>query len=84
MFTLAVSLAGYATNLIVLLVVPIFILLNAVLRSRFSRQFSAYFDRPRDDSILAPTQKEIVTEYDEFLNFMDPQEKSWLIMDVEL
>ncbi len=70
MFTLAVSLTGYATNLIVLLVVPIFILLNAVLRSRFSRQFSAYFDRPRDDSILAPTQKEIVTEYDEFLNFM--------------
>ncbi len=70
MFTLAVSLAGYATNLVVLLVVPIFILLNAVLRSRFSRQFSAYFDRPRDDSVLAPTQKEIVTEYDEFLNFM--------------
>ncbi|MGY5871386.1 MAG: hypothetical protein RTV72_03985 [Candidatus Thorarchaeota archaeon] len=70
MFTLAVSLAGYATNLIVLLVAPIFILLNAVLRSRFSRQFSAYFDRPRDNSVLAPTQIEIMTEYDEFLNFM--------------
>jgi len=70
MLTLAVSLAGYATNPIILLVAPIFILLNAVLRSRFSRQFSAYFDRPRDDSVLAPTQKEIVTEYDEFLNFM--------------
>lgn len=70
MFTLAISLGGYATNPIVLLLVPIFVLLNAVLRSRFSRQFSAYFDRPQDDSVLAPTQKEIVTEYDEFLNFM--------------
>jgi len=70
MFTLAISLAGYATNLIVLLIAPVFILLNAILRSRFSRQFAAYFDRPRDTSVLAPTQKEIVTEYDEFLNFM--------------
>lgn len=70
MFTLAVSLGGYATNPIVALIAPIFILLNAILRSRFSRQFSAYFDRPRDDSVLAPTQAEIVTEYDEFLNFM--------------
>ena len=70
MFTLAISLAGYATDLIVLLIVPVFIGLNAILRSRFSRQFSAYFDRPRDISVLAPTQKEIVSEYDEFLNFM--------------
>ena len=70
MFTLSISLSGYATNPIVLLIAPIFIVLNAILRSRFSRQFSAYFDRPRDDSVLAPTQKEIVTEYDEFLNFM--------------
>ena len=70
MFTLAISLAGYATNWVVLLIAPVFILLNALLRSRFSRQFSAYFDRPRDPSVLAPTQKEIVSEYDEFLNFM--------------
>jgi hypothetical protein len=70
MLTLAISLAGYATNLLVLLIAPIFIVLNAILRTRFSRQFAAYFDRPRDDSVLAPTQKEIVTEYDEFLNFM--------------
>ena len=70
MFTLAISLAGHATNFLVLLLVPIFILLNAVLRSRFSRQFAAYFDRPRDTSVLQPTQKEIVIEYDEFLNFM--------------
>lgn len=70
MFTLAISLAGYATNYVVLLIAPLFITLNAILRSRFSRQFSAYFDRPRDTSVLAPTQKEIVTEYDEFLNFM--------------
>ncbi len=70
MFTLAVSLGGYATDLVVLLIAPVFIVLNAILRSRFSRQFSAYFDRPRDSSVLAPTQKEIVSEYDEFLNFM--------------
>ena len=70
MFTLAVSLAGYATNLAVLLIVPVFIASNALLRSRFSRQFSAYFDRPRESSGIPPTQKEIVTEYDEFLNFM--------------
>ena len=70
MFTLAISLAGYATDFIVLLIVPIFIALNAILRSRFSRQFSAYFDRPREKLGIPPTQKEIVTEYDEFLNFM--------------
>ncbi|TFG32914.1 hypothetical protein EU528_01800 [Candidatus Thorarchaeota archaeon] len=70
MFTLAISLAGYATSMTVLLIAPVFIALNAILRSRFSRQFAAYFDRPRDESVLAPTQKEIVTEYDEFLNLM--------------
>ncbi len=70
MFTLAISLAGYATNMAVLLIIPVFIALNALLRSRFSRQFSAYFDRPKEDSGIPPTQKEIVTEYDEFLNFM--------------
>jgi len=70
MFTLAISLAGHATNWVVLLIAPVFIGLNAILRSRFSRQFAAYFDRPRDTSVLAPTQKEIVSEYDEFLNFM--------------
>lgn len=70
MFTLAISLAGHATNPIIVLLAPVFIFLNAILRSRFSRQFAAYFDRPRDNSVLAPTQKEIVTEYDEFLNFM--------------
>jgi hypothetical protein len=57
-------------NILVLLMIPVFIFLNALLRSRFSRQFSAYFDRPRDDSIVPPSQKEIITEYDEFLNFL--------------
>jgi hypothetical protein len=70
MFTLAASLAGFATNIMILLVAPIFILLNALLKSRFSRQFSAYFDRPRETSIVPPTQKEIISEYDAFLNFL--------------
>jgi hypothetical protein len=70
MFTLAISLEGYADQLIVLLAAPVFMLFNAVLKNRFSRQFSAYFDRPRDDSLLPPTQKAIIEEYDEFLNFM--------------
>jgi hypothetical protein len=70
MFTLAVSLAGYATQLVVILAAPVFIFFNILLKNRFSRQFSAYFDRPRDDSLLPPTQKAIITEYDEFLNFL--------------
>ncbi|MFX1483985.1 MAG: type II secretion system F family protein [Promethearchaeota archaeon] len=70
MFTLAVSLAGYSTNPLILLLVPLFIIMNTLLKSRFSRQFTAYFDRPRDDTVAPPTQKEIVTEYDEFLNFL--------------
>ncbi len=70
MFTLAASLAGYATSILVLLVAPVFILMNALLKSRFSRQFSAYFDRPRETSIVAPTQKQIISEYDAFLNFL--------------
>ncbi|MFW9982762.1 MAG: type II secretion system F family protein [Candidatus Thorarchaeota archaeon] len=70
MFTLAVSLAGFSTNLLILLMIPVFIIMNALLKSRFSRQFSAYFDRPRDDSLVPPSQKDIITEYDEFLNFL--------------
>jgi Flp pilus assembly protein TadB len=70
MFTLAASLAGFATNLLVLLIAPVFILMNALLKNRFSRQFSAYFDRPRGTAAIAPTQKQIITEYDAFLNFL--------------
>jgi len=70
MFTLAVSLGGYATNIAVLLIAPFFIILNAILRSRFSQSFSAYFDRPQATGISVPTQKQIIEEYDEFLNFM--------------
>ncbi|MFW9975372.1 MAG: hypothetical protein ACFFDQ_08925, partial [Candidatus Thorarchaeota archaeon] len=33
-------------------------------------QFSAYFDRPRETSIMAPSQKQIISEYDAFLNFL--------------
>ena len=70
MVTLAVSLAGYATNVLIMLIAPVFIVLNALLKSRFSRQFSAYFDRPRESSIVAPSQQEIIAEYDAFLNFL--------------
>lgn len=70
MLTLAVSLAGLASNLAVLLIAPLFIAINIVLRSRFSRSFSAYFDRPQNTGINPPSQDEIIREYDEFLNFM--------------
>ncbi len=70
MFTLAVSLAGFATSILLVLIAPIFILMNALLKSRFSRQFSAYFDRPRETSIIAPSQNQIISEYDAFLNFL--------------
>ena len=70
MFTLAASLAGFSTNLLVLLMIPVFVIMNALLKSRFSRQFSAYFDRPRDETLVPPSQKDIITEYDEFLNFL--------------
>ncbi|MFX1262667.1 MAG: hypothetical protein ACFFAZ_11305 [Promethearchaeota archaeon] len=70
MLTLAVSLAGHATNLIVLLLAPILIGLNSLLKTRFSSQFSAYFDRPNRENALFLHQSHIVAEYDEFLNFL--------------
>jgi hypothetical protein len=70
MLTLAISLAGHATNLMVLLLAPILIGLNALLKTRFSSQFSAYFDRPNRDNVLFLHQSHIVAEYDEFLNFL--------------
>jgi hypothetical protein len=70
MFTLAASLAGFSMNILVLLMIPVFIFMNALLRSRFSRQFSAYFDRPRNDTLVPPSQNAIIAEYDEFLNFL--------------
>ncbi len=70
LLTLAISLAGHATNLMVMLLVPILIGLNALLKTRFSSQFSAYFDRPNRENLLFIHQSHIVTEYDEFLNFL--------------
>ncbi|MCF2137012.1 MAG: type II secretion system F family protein [Candidatus Thorarchaeota archaeon] len=70
MFTLAASLAGFATNPLVMLLIPILVGLNAILRTRFSRAFAAYFDRPQNEGITRPTQKEILREYDEFLNLL--------------
>ncbi|NHJ12864.1 MAG: hypothetical protein EAX95_04270 [Candidatus Thorarchaeota archaeon] len=70
MFTLAFSLAGLATNVFIFLLVPFFILMNAFMKSRFTTQFSAYFDRPNKGGVLAPSQPEIIAEYEEFLNFL--------------
>lgn len=70
MFTLAISLAGYGTNPLVILMAPLFAGLSWGMGSRFQRQFSAYFDRPQNTGALAPSQKDITTEYDEFVNFM--------------
>lgn len=70
MITLAISLAGYADNLVILLIAPLFVAVNALLKSRFSRSFSAYFDRPQKTGLRTPSQGEIIAEYDEFLNFM--------------
>ncbi len=70
MFTLAFSLGGYATNIAVVLIAPFFIIINIILRNRFSRSFSAYFDRPQHGDFAPPSQSEIIHEYDEFLNFM--------------
>ncbi|MFQ5833206.1 MAG: type II secretion system F family protein [Candidatus Thorarchaeota archaeon] len=70
MLTLAVSLSGYATNPMVLLLVPLFLAMNLLLKNRFSSQFSSYFDRPNKAGVFQPSQREIVEEYDEFLNFL--------------
>jgi hypothetical protein len=63
-------LGGYATNPVILLVAPLFVAIVAGMSRRFTGQFSAYFDRPRDISVVGPTQREIREEYDEFLNFL--------------
>ncbi|MGY5876409.1 MAG: type II secretion system F family protein [Candidatus Thorarchaeota archaeon] len=68
--TLGISLGGYATDPVVLLAAPVFIIISALLKSRFSNQFSAYFDRPQNTGITAPSQQDIIAEYDEFLNFL--------------
>ncbi len=70
MFTLTASLAGFATSPMVLLMVPILVGLNALLRTRFSKAFAAYFDRPQREGVMAPSQREIIREYDEFLNVL--------------
>lgn len=70
MLTLAISLAGLASNAAILLIAPVFIAINSILRTRFSRSFSSYFDRPQRTGLAMPPQDEIIREYDEFLNFM--------------
>ena len=69
-FTLGISLGGHATNPVILLIVPLFIAITAGMSRRFTNQFSPYFDRPRDQSVIGPTQWDIRAEYDEFLNFL--------------
>jgi pilus assembly protein TadC len=68
--TLAIALGGMATNPIILILIPFFILIGFLMSKRFAHQFSAFFDRPRKGDLIGPTQKEIMTEYDEFLNFL--------------
>ncbi|MFX1603598.1 MAG: type II secretion system F family protein [Promethearchaeota archaeon] len=70
MVTLVVSLSGYATNTVVLLLVPLFVAMNALLKSRFTSRFSVYFDRPSKTGVFQPPQSEIIEEYDEFLNLL--------------
>jgi pilus assembly protein TadC len=70
MITLAVSLAGYGANPLVIVIAPLLVGLNWGMASRFQNQFSAYFDRPLKSGALAPSQKDIAAEYDEFLNFL--------------
>ncbi|MEM4735342.1 MAG: type II secretion system F family protein [Candidatus Thorarchaeota archaeon] len=68
--TLAVSLTGSASSPVVLAAAPFLMYLNMFLRVRFSRSFSVDFDRPRSPGPLAPNQRDIMTEYEEFLNFL--------------
>ena len=70
MVTLTIALSGYATNLATLLIAPFFIAMNSLLKSRFTSQFVVYFDKPQKKGILAPSQTDIIDEYDQFLNFM--------------
>ncbi|MHA2378811.1 MAG: type II secretion system F family protein [Candidatus Thorarchaeota archaeon] len=70
MLTLAVSLSGYATNPMVLVLVPLFVGMNLLLKSRFSSRFSTYFDRPSKNGVFPHSQQEIIEEYDEFLNLL--------------
>jgi hypothetical protein len=70
MLTLALALTGQATSIVVILVAPLLIGFNIILKSRFTSKFSAYFDRPRAGVFLPPPQKAIMREYDEFLNFL--------------
>jgi hypothetical protein len=70
MATLTIALSGYATNIAILLIAPIFIVLNNLLKSRFTSQFASYFDRPQENGVFIPSQTDIIKEYDEFLNFL--------------
>ncbi len=70
MFALSFSLAGLASNPLIIFLAPLFIAINILMKSRFTTKFSAYFDRPQKSSDILSTQKEIVNEYDEFLNFL--------------
>jgi hypothetical protein len=70
MVTLTIALSGYATNIATLLIAPFFITMNSLLKSRFTSQFVTYFDTPQNTGVLAPSQTDIIHEYDQFLNFL--------------
>jgi pilus assembly protein TadC len=70
LLTLSLSLLGTATDPVVLVFAPLFIALNGFLRIRFTSGYAAYFDRPQKMGPSPPSQREIMEEYDDFLNFM--------------
>ncbi|NWF95278.1 MAG: type II secretion system F family protein [Candidatus Thorarchaeota archaeon] len=70
LITLALSLTGMATSPLVIVVAPLFVILSVFVRTRFSRDFASYFDRPRERGVAPPAQSRIMAEYDEFLNFL--------------
>ncbi len=70
LLTLALSLSGLTRSPLILIFAPIFAAMSVFFRSRFTKDFSAYFDRPVETGIMAPSQREIIQEYEEFLNFL--------------
>ncbi len=70
MLVLALALQGLASSPFVVAALPFFLVMGHLLRTRFSRAFTTYFDLPRDTGIVPPTQRDLMAEYDEFLNFL--------------
>ncbi len=68
--TLGLALQGLTNDISILLLIPLFGGLSVVLRTRFTRGFSAYFDRPQHKGLATPSQAAIMAEYNSFLNLL--------------